>query len=150
MSPRAAWRLEQLGFETYDYAGGKMDWLSFGLPYEGEADLVIKHLREVPSVRSDATVADARARFSEEPSGVVAVVNEHDVVLGALRPANLEPDGATPVSAVMREGPTTVRPSEEAGALAHRMEHAGTGVVLVTRSDGTLLGAFTTEADRDR
>src|SRR5713101_1085042 len=36
MSPRAAARLESLGFEqVYDYVAGKADWGSFGLPLEG-------------------------------------------------------------------------------------------------------------------
>ena len=36
MSPRAASRLEALGFdEVYDYAAGKADWGSAGLPLEG-------------------------------------------------------------------------------------------------------------------
>lgn len=36
MSPRAAARLEALGFAAvYDYAGGKNDWLAAGLPREG-------------------------------------------------------------------------------------------------------------------
>jgi hypothetical protein len=37
MSPRAACRLEALGFsEVYDYVPGKVDWLARGLPREGE------------------------------------------------------------------------------------------------------------------
>src|SRR5712691_518454 len=33
MSPRAAWRLERLGFTpVYDYALGKVDWMAAGLP----------------------------------------------------------------------------------------------------------------------
>jgi hypothetical protein len=36
MSPRAAARLESLGFkQVYDYAAGKTDWGSAGLPLEG-------------------------------------------------------------------------------------------------------------------
>jgi hypothetical protein len=36
MSPRAAWRLESIGFQrVYDYVAGKADWGSFGLPVEG-------------------------------------------------------------------------------------------------------------------
>ena len=36
MSPRAAWRLESIGFtRAYDYVAGKADWGSFGLPLEG-------------------------------------------------------------------------------------------------------------------
>ena len=37
MSPRAACRLETLGFsDVYDYGGGKAEWLGYGLPREGE------------------------------------------------------------------------------------------------------------------
>ena len=35
MSPRAAWRLESLGFaRVYDYVAGKADWMAAGLPTE--------------------------------------------------------------------------------------------------------------------
>ena len=38
MSPRAAARLESLGFtNVYDYEAGKADWFAAGLPREGEA-----------------------------------------------------------------------------------------------------------------
>src|SRR5260221_14657247 len=36
MSPRAAWRLETLGFrDVYDYTDGKLDWMAAGFPMEG-------------------------------------------------------------------------------------------------------------------
>jgi predicted transcriptional regulator len=44
------------------------------------------------------------------------------------------------VGSVMRFGVSTVRPSEDAAALAHRMGHAEVTRVVVTRSDGTLVG----------
>jgi hypothetical protein len=38
MSPRAACRLDTLGFEhVYDYMPGKVDWLARNLPVEGTA-----------------------------------------------------------------------------------------------------------------
>jgi CBS-domain-containing membrane protein len=40
----------------------------------------------------------------------------------------------------MRFGGSTVRPSEDAVALAHRLGHRGVTRVAVTRSDGTLVG----------
>ena len=40
----------------------------------------------------------------------------------------------------MRFGVSTVRPSEDAAALAHRMGHAGVTRVVVTRPDTTLAG----------
>jgi CBS-domain-containing membrane protein len=45
----------------------------------------------------------------------------------------------------MRFGVSTVRPSEDAAALVHRMGRAGVTRVVVTRSDGTLIGLFFAE-----
>ncbi|MGH8986798.1 MAG: hypothetical protein ACRDY6_23450 [Acidimicrobiia bacterium] len=42
----------------------------------------------------------------------------------------------------MRFGVTTVRPSEEVDPLLDRMRARGVDAVLVTRSDGTLVGVF--------
>ena len=37
MSPRAAWRLEGLGFEkVFDYVPGEADWFASGLPRDGK------------------------------------------------------------------------------------------------------------------
>src|SRR2546430_16920519 len=46
MSPRAAARLEQLGFDVYDYALGKVDWMARGLPMEGTAEIGRASCRE--------------------------------------------------------------------------------------------------------
>ena len=54
MSPRAAWRLEGLGFErVYDYVPGKADWFASGLPKEGR-------LASVPTRGETARRADLR------------------------------------------------------------------------------------------
>ena len=50
--------------------------------------------------------------------------------------------GQAETGSVMRFGVSTVRPSEDAEALAHRMGHAEVTRVVVTRSDGTLVGLF--------
>jgi CBS domain-containing protein len=51
------------------------------------------------------------------------------------------PERAT-AGSVMRFGVSTVRPSEDAAALEHRMGQAGITRVVVTRSDGTPVGLF--------
>jgi CBS-domain-containing membrane protein len=43
---------------------------------------------------------------------------------------------------VKRFGVSAVRPSEDAVALVHRMGHAEVTQVVVTPSDGTLVGLF--------
>ena len=45
----------------------------------------------------------------------------------------------------MRFGVSTVRPSEDAAALAERMRDKGVTMVVVSRSDGTLIGVFFAE-----
>src|SRR5579875_2330172 len=45
-------------------------------------------------------------------------------------------------AAVMRPGVSTVRPSEQAGDLVHRMRQAGVTRIAVIRSDGTQAGLF--------
>src|SRR5229473_6606199 len=53
MSPRAAARLEQLGFEVYDYALSKVDWMAHGLPMEGTA---AKRPTALSFVREDVAI----------------------------------------------------------------------------------------------
>ncbi len=63
--------------------------------------------------------------------------------MGAAYRGSLESTpGEAEVGTVMRFGVSTVRPSEDAAALAHRMGHAEVTRVVVTRSDGTLIGLF--------
>jgi CBS domain-containing protein len=127
---------------VHDYAPGKMDWLAFDLPFEGEATLAgAAAVRDLPTCSEDEPVAALSDRLDGSPIGRVVVVNEPGVVLGVVtaKAARERPDAR--VADVLREGPTTVRPSEELDALRHRMDHAGTSAVLVTRQDGVLVGA---------
>ena len=75
--------------------------------------------------------------------GPVVVLNQAGVVMGAAYRAGLaSAAGQAAVGSVMRFGVSTVRPSEDAAALAHRMGHADVTRVVVTRPDGTLIGLF--------
>lgn len=61
--------------------------------------------------------------------------------MGTLRTGALgEADYDTTVDPVTGEGPATFRPSEELGPLVERVRHAELDAVVVTRSDGRLLG----------
>jgi len=145
MSPRAAWRLEAAGFgPVYDYAAGKTDWLAADLPFEGTAELAgMFTRRSVATVGERATAAEALRLLDAQGFGPVVVVNQAGVVMGAAYQDQLT--GAAEeaeVGMVMRFGVSTVRPSEDAAELAHRMGHAEVTRVAVTRSDGTLVGLF--------
>jgi len=75
--------------------------------------------------------------------GPVLVLNHAGVVMGAAyRDALVSAPGEAETGSVMRFGVSTVRPSEDAATLAHRMSHAGVTRLVVTRSDGTLVGPF--------
>ena len=148
MSPRAAWRLEAAGFTpVYDYTDGKGDWLAADLPYDGDAVLVGPLTRRhVPTVAVDATVAAARARAEAVGFGPVIVLNPARIVVGTLRGEQLEQAEAdTPVAGLLAFGISTVRPSEQVAELVHRMAHRNVTRVVVTRSDGGLVGLFFTE-----
>ena len=145
MSPRAAWRLEAAGFgPVYDYAAGKTDWLAADLPFEGTAQLAGMFARRgVATVAESTPAAEALRLLDRQGFGPVLVLNQASVVMGAAYRPHLESaSGQAQVGTVMRFGVTTVRPSEDAAALAHRMGHAQVTRVVVTRPDGTLVGLF--------
>jgi CBS domain-containing protein len=145
MSPRAAWRLEEAGFgPVYDYVAGKADWLAADLPFEGTAQLAGMFTRRgVATVAEGTLVAEGLRLLEDQGFGPVLVLNQAGVVMGAAYRDKLEAAaGDAAVGTVMRFGVSTVRPSEDAAALAHRMGHAEVTRVAVTRSDGTLVGLF--------
>lgn len=148
MSPRAAWRLEGLGFsEVYDYVAGKADWSAYGLPLEGEGSgaTVVGQVarRDVPTCSPEETVGEARERLTGWDR--CAVVNSEGVVLGVLRAEGMTVDPETPAEQAMRPGPTTIRPDVPAGRMVERMRARGTALVLVTTPDGRLVGALRRE-----
>ncbi len=153
MSPRAAWRLEAAGFgPVYHYVAGKSDWLAADLPFEGSARLAGAFTRrEVATAREDTTAQEALRRLHARVFGPVVVLNQAGVVMGTVRREQLESAAeGTSAGALMRFGVSTVRPSEQAADLAHRMGHAQVTRVVVTRSDGTLVGLFFAEDLRQR
>jgi Mg/Co/Ni transporter MgtE len=151
MSPRAAWRLETLGFTAvHDYAAGKADWGSAGLPLEGTGGSETRvgaHLRrDVPTCVLDEQLADVRARVSAAGWDTCFVVTAEHVVLGRLgRGALARKDDAT-VEDAMTPGPSTVRPSLELEQAVERMRRQDLTTLPVTTSDGRLFGLLEREA----
>jgi CBS domain-containing protein len=144
MSPRAAWRLENLGFtEVYHYAAGKADWLAWGLPREGRAAQVPTvgevARRDVPTCGLADRVAEAKARAEAAGFDACVVVNEGRVVVGLLRRQELDADPAAMAERVMRSGPTTYRPSVPAREAGARMRERRVDALLVTTPDGVLV-----------
>jgi CBS domain-containing protein len=145
MSPRAAWRLEAAGFApVYDYVAGKSDWLAADLPFQGTARLAGMFTRRgVATAAEDTPAAEALRLLNAQGFGPVLVLNQAAAVMGAAyRDRLASAAGEASTGTVMRFGVSTVRPSEDAAALAHRMGHAEVTRVVVTRPDGTLVGLF--------
>jgi len=121
-----------------------MDWLSADLRFEGTAQLAgMFTRRDVATAGEHTPASEALRRLEAQGFGPVLVLNEAGVVMGAAYRDQLRAaSGQVEVGRVMRFGVSTVRPSEDAAALAHRMGHAEVTRVVVTRSDGTLIGLF--------
>ncbi|MBB2747416.1 UNVERIFIED_ORG: rhodanese-related sulfurtransferase [Microbispora rosea subsp. rosea] len=145
LSPRAAHRLERLGFDTvHDYSPGKMDWISADLPYEGNAALVREQVRRDPVIAYlEDPLAEVADRIIADPAGLAVVIDGDGVVHGVIGARELI--GANPTATaerVMCVGATTTRPSAEVASLTERMDRADVRHVVVTRADGTLVGLF--------
>ena len=147
MSPRAAWRLLQLGFEhVYDYTAGKIDWIAAGWPTEGpgpgEARVLTATDPNVPTCGLEEAVGTVRRRLDPEITSCV-VINDHRIVAGRLEHLNtIDPHDPRLVSQVMRPGPTTIRPSDNLDEVRERMRARHVLQLLVTTPDGELLGVL--------
>src|SRR5437762_966469 len=141
MSPRAAWRLERLGFApVYDYAAGKVDWMAAGLPSvrsSGGGDRAIDaadtNPRTVPPDQPVSAVGDVR------PRGAV-VVNEHGIVFGRIDTVPATFDSTDVAQDIMTPGAATVRAHEPLDDLLQRMAARGVEQMIVTTPQGRLLG----------
>jgi hypothetical protein len=134
MSPRAAWRLEGIGFErVYDFVGGKLEWRVEGLPTEGIGPfyLVVDMNVRPPTAtcRPDALAGQIRSELEPGPDSICAVTNVEGIVLGRVRWKDLPADDDVRAEEFMQLGPATVRPTEELRGLV-----AGCGRPVLRRS----------------
>jgi Mg/Co/Ni transporter MgtE len=145
MSPRAAWRLESLGFgDVYDYVNGKLDWMAAGLPTEGtnaahpRAGEVSR--KDVPTAQLEERLGDVRERVRASGWDAVVVVNGQRVVFGLLRSKELDKDPDLTMKQAMRPGPSTFRPYVLIKEMAENMSAHKLESSPVTTSDGRLVG----------
>ena len=147
MAPRAAARLESLGFDgVHEYRAGKLDWLAAGLPTEGENS---RCPRARDASRKDATLCglkdrlgDVRDRAAQSGLEVAVVVDAERIVLGQLRSKQLEMDPNLPVEQAMRPGPSTFRPYVSTKEMADFMVEHSLDSAPITTSDGKLVGVL--------
>ena len=149
MSPRAACRLETLGFgDVHDYVAGKMDWIAAALPTEGtKADVarIVNRVRtDVPTCGLDHRVGDVATRVKNTGWEYCAVIASDKTVLGRIRRAALDDPANSDrrIEDVMEPGPTTTRADTDPDALIARMRPKRVTTQIVTTPEGRLIGLF--------
>jgi rhodanese-related sulfurtransferase len=146
LSARAAGVLESIGFyEVYRYAPGKADWLAAGLATEGaeEKKVRLRHMihKDVPTCRLRERLQDVKSRRRPNQDTCV-VVNESNIVLGVIHKDAWEADPDARIGDIMDPAPQTIRPDLEPKDAQKILRGYQAATVLVTTSDGELLGAL--------
>ena len=144
LSARAAGRLEIMGFhEVYRYTPGKMDWLAASWETEG-AEISQVSIRRL--IQKNAPTCGLRERLGEvrrrrQPNDdLCVVVNDKNIVLGVIQGEAWNANPAARVVDVMNSGPVTIRPHIEPKEAREILRDYDAPAVLVTTSDGELLG----------
>ncbi len=147
MSPRAAARLETLGFtRVYDYVSGKSDWLAAGLSAEGPSANV---LTAGDAVRGGDIVChlgdrlgDSAERIRVAGTNACIVIDDRHVVLGRVRGRTLSGDPNAAIEDVMQSGPSTIRADIPLDAVVKSLRDGNLSSTLVTDPDGRLIGSL--------
>ncbi len=147
MSPRAAWRLESLGFtKVFDYVGGKADWFAAGLPREGRLKGVPRTgdiaRRDDVTCRLNDRISDVINRVREAGKETCIVTTDGSVVLGRVRIDRLDGDAQAQAEEVMESGPTTTRADTTLESILERLKTRDVDSILVATSDGRLVGTL--------
>lgn len=145
MSPRAACRLEALGFtQVYDYVAGKVDWLAHNLPTHGEQASVLTAgalLRtDVPTADPTETVAVVAARVEASPYRFALVLADDRTLLGRLRHQILTEQPHRLAGDVAEPGPSTIRPHQPLDELTAHLHRHNLTYAIVADPEGHLLG----------
>jgi predicted transcriptional regulator len=145
MSPRAACRLETLGYEIYDYAPGKVDWMAHALPVEGTGAMRVTALS---LARDDVTTCalkdpldDVARRIDASPYGFALVISASRIVLGRVRRSSISnAESQAAAEALMEPGPSTIRPHTALEDLGNGLSRSAVNTLIVTDPEGKLLG----------
>ena len=131
----------------YDYVDGKVDWMAFGLPVEGDdGPFLGEGVATVPTCDVAGNVTDARQLLDRSGDDAVVLVSPGGLAVGEVDRAALEGQADdVALLDVLHPVPSTVRPSVTVSSVAE----AGGGAPLVTTSDGRLLGRTSVEATGD-
>jgi CBS domain-containing protein len=148
MSPRAASRLESIGFaQVFDYVAGKADWGSFGFPLEGaegSETRVGRYVRtDVPNCRVDDRLPEVCARLDESGWDTCFVLDDERIVLGRIGRRAISGGEDVTAEEAMTLGPSTIRPSARLREIVERMRRQTLTTLPVTTPDGRFVGLLT-------
>lgn len=145
MSARAAARLESLGFgRVYRYKAGKEDWLANGWPAEG-SDASLPQAKDfahkdVPTCRPQDKIEEVRRSMQAAGGNTCVVVDHQRVVLGLIHGQAQAGDPQATAESLMECGPKTYRMDASIDKMAEFMQRHSIDRVLVTDTDGRLVG----------
>jgi predicted transcriptional regulator len=134
-----------MGYDVYDYAPGKVDWMAHGLPIEGtEAGhpTALTLIREdVATCALDDPLDEVAQRIDATPYGFALVLSPSGVVLGRIRRSRIaDADHGAAAEALMEPGPSTIRPHTTLEDLGSRLARSEVRTLIVTDPEGKLLG----------
>jgi arabinose-5-phosphate isomerase len=95
---------------------------------------------DIPRCSLEETIGVVRERVRAAEWDVCVVLNEEQIVLGLLRQRDLDDEPTASAGQIMRAGPTTYRPDALVAEVVERLRKYNVNGVLVSRSDGTLIG----------
>ena len=98
--------------------------------------------RDVPTCGLAEPVDAVRKRAQEESWEECVVIDNARVVLGRLQPQRLDSGSGAVVETVMEAAPSTIRPNTPLKTALRRMQRGKTDSLLVTTSDGKLIGVL--------
>lgn len=106
--------------------------------------------REIPRCGLQDRASDVLHRLAGGGWQVCVVVSEKNVVLGMITAGKIRSDPQPSIEAAMDPAPRTVRPSMTLAEMADFLTKSEKQDVLVTTSDGELIGIATREAVESR
>jgi len=130
---------------VFDYVAGKLDWLANDLPVEGELAGIAKlgdlADRDIATCFPEENAGEVRDRMQKDGRDICVVIDKQRVVLGIVKnEAPMNPEQS--IDQIMEPGPSTFRPHVAVEELANRITEKKIGTILVTTSDGRLLGSL--------
>ncbi|GIW09025.1 MAG: hypothetical protein KatS3mg061_0082 [Dehalococcoidia bacterium] len=150
MSARAAWRLETIGFSrVFRYTAGKAEWFANGLPRAGSQATIPRAgdvaQQAVPTCSPTDLATAVRAQLEARGEPLALVVTAERVVVGCVLLTALPAAGDTSVEALMEPGPATTRSNVPLAEIAARLRQREVASVIVTDTDGRLIGSLRRE-----